>query len=94
MARYLVMKRDNDIAVVKEEQSQIVSLSFGDFIEELASPHYERYGVRSIDYWDIDEESDDVEAFERLWNFAVIQLMISWDFLVHLIRMMELISNG
>ena len=34
MARYLVMKRDNDIEVVKEEQSQIVSLSFGDFIEE------------------------------------------------------------
>ena len=65
MARYLVMKRDNDIAVVKEEQSQIVSLSFGDFIKELASPHYERYGVRSID-----EESDDVEAFERLWNFC------------------------
>lgn len=27
-------------------------------------------------------------------TFAVIQLMISWDFLVHLIRMMELISNG
>lgn len=50
MARYLVMKRDNDIEVVKEEQSQIVSLSFGDFIEELASPHYERYGVRSIVY--------------------------------------------
>lgn len=69
MARYLVMKRDNDIEVVKEEQSQIVSLSFGDFIEELASPHYERYGVRSIDYWDIDEESSDIESFDRLWNF-------------------------
>lgn len=70
MARYLVMKRDNDIDVVKEEQSQIVSLSFGDFIEELASPHYERYGVRSIDYWDIDDkESDSIESFERLWNF-------------------------
>lgn len=69
MARYLVMKRDNDIEVVKEEQSQIVSLSFGDFIEELASPHYERYGVRSIDYWDIDDkESDDIESFDRLWN--------------------------
>ena len=50
-----------------------------------------RYGVRSIDYWDIDEESDDVEAFG---TFAVIQLMISWNFLVHMIRMMELISNG
>lgn len=69
MARYLVMKRDNDIEVVKEKQSQIVSLSFGDFIEELASPHYERYGVRSIDYWDIDDkESDDIESFDRLWN--------------------------
>lgn len=68
MARYLVMKRDNDINVVKEEQSQIVSLSFGDFIEELASPHYERYGVRSIDYWDIDEESNNIESFHRLWN--------------------------
>lgn len=32
-----------------------------------------RYGVRSIDYWDIDEESDDVEAFE---TFAVIQLIV------------------
>lgn len=46
----------NDIEVVKEEQSQIVSLSFGDFIEELASPHYERYGVRSVDYWSIDDD--------------------------------------
>lgn len=68
MARYLVMKRDNDINVVKEEQSLIVSLSFGDFIEELASPHYERYGVRSIDYWDIDKESNNIESFHRLWN--------------------------
>lgn len=70
MARYLVMKRDNDIEVVKEEAGEIVPLSFDYFIEELASPHYERYGVRSIDYWDIDEESDDAEAFERLWNFC------------------------
>lgn len=70
MARYLVMKRDNDIEVVKEEQSQIVSLSFGDFIDELASPHYERYGVRSIDYWDIDEESNDIESFLRLWGLC------------------------
>ena len=70
MARYLVMKRDNDIEVAKEEQSQIVSLSFDDFIEELASPHYERYGIRYIDYWDIDDkESDNIESFERLWNF-------------------------
>lgn len=94
MARYLVMKRDNDIGVVKEEQSQIVSLSFGDFIEELASPHYERYGVRSIDYWDIDEEATMLRPLKGFGTFAVIQLMISWDFLVHLIRMMELISNG
>lgn len=70
MARYLVMKRDNDIEVVKEEAGEIVSLSFGDFIDELASPHYERYGVRSIDYWDIDEESDDIESFHRLWNLC------------------------
>lgn len=70
MARYLVMKKDNDIEVVKEEQSQIASLSFGDFIDELASPHYERYGVRSIDYWDIDEESNDIESFLRLWNLC------------------------
>lgn len=71
MARYLVMKRDNDIEVVKEEQSQIVSLSFDDFIEELAFPHYERYGVRYIDYWDIDDmESDLINSFERLWNFC------------------------
>lgn len=71
MARYLVMKRDNNIDVVKEEQGEIVPLSFGDFIEELASPHYERYGVKSIDYWDIDDkESDDIESFERLWNFC------------------------
>lgn len=70
MARYLVMKRDNNIDVVKEEQGEIVPLSFGDFIEELASPHYERYCVRSIDYWDIDDkESDNIESFERLWNF-------------------------
>ena len=70
MARYLVMKRDNNIDVVKEEQGKIVPLSFGDFIEELASPHYERYGVKSIDYWDIDDkESDNIESFERLWNF-------------------------
>ena len=70
MARYLVMKRDNNIDVVKEEQGEIVPLSFGDFIEELASPHYEHYGVRSIDYWDIDDkESDNIESFERLWNF-------------------------
>ena len=70
MARYLVMKRDNDIDVVKEEQGEIVPLSFGDFIEELASPHCERYGVKSIDYWDIDDkESDNIESFERLWNF-------------------------
>lgn len=69
MARYLVMERENDIEVVKEEAGEIVSLSFGDFIEELASPHYERYGVRSIDYWDIDDkESDNIESFERLWN--------------------------
>ncbi len=68
MARYLVMKRDNNIDVVKEEQGEIVPLSFGDFIKELASPHYERYCVRSIYYWDI-EESDDIESFERLWNF-------------------------
>lgn len=65
------MKRDYDIEVVKEEQSQIVSLSFDDFIEELASPHYERYGVRYIDYWDIDDkDSDDIESFNRLWNFC------------------------
>ena len=71
MARYLVMKRDNNIDVVKEEQGEIVPLSFGDFIEELASPHYERYGVKSIDYWDIDDkESDDIESFNRLWNFC------------------------
>ena len=70
MARYLVMKRDNDIEVVKEEACEIVSLSFGDFIEELASPHYERYGVRSIDYRDIDEESNDIESFHRLWNLC------------------------
>lgn len=70
MARYLVMERENDIEVVKEEAGEIVSLSFGDFIEELASPHYERYGVRSIDYWDIDEESDDIESFHRLWNLC------------------------
>lgn len=70
MARYLVMKRDNDTCVVKEEANEIVSLSFGDFIQELASPHYERYKVRSIEYWDIDEESNDVESFERLWNFC------------------------
>lgn len=70
MARYLVMKRDNDTCVVKEEANEIVSLSFGDFIEELASPHYERYGVKSIEYWDIDEESGDIESFERLWNFC------------------------
>ena len=70
MARYLVMKRDNDIEVVKEEASEIVSLSFGDFIEELASPHYERYGVRSIDYWDIDKESNYIESFNRLWNLC------------------------
>lgn len=71
MARYLVMKRDYDIEVAKEEQSQIVSLSFDDFIEELASPHYERYGVRYIDYWDIDDkDSDDIESFNRLWNFC------------------------
>ena len=70
MARYLVMKRDNNIDVVKEEQGEIVPLSFGDFIEELASPHYERYGIKSIDYWDIDDkESDNIESFERLWNF-------------------------
>lgn len=70
MARYLVMKRDNNIDAVKEEQGKIVPLSFGDFIEELASPHYERYDVRSIDYWDIDDkESDDIESFNRLWNF-------------------------
>lgn len=71
MARYLVMKIDNNTEVVKEEQSQIVSLSFDDFIEELASPHYERYGVRSIDYWDIDDnDSDDIESFDCLWNFC------------------------
>ena len=70
MARYLVMKRDNNIDVVKEEQGEIVPLSFGDFIEELASPHYERYGVKSIDYWDIDDkESNNIESFERLWDF-------------------------
>ena len=71
MARYLVMKRDNNIDVVKEEQGEIVPLSFGDFIEELASPHYERYCARFIDYWDIDDkESDDIESFNRLWNFC------------------------
>lgn len=71
MVRYLVMKRDNDIEVVKEEAGGIVSLSFDDFIEELASPHYERYGVRYIDYWDIDDkDSDDIESFNRLWNFC------------------------
>lgn len=83
MARYLVMKRDNDIEVVKEEQSQIVSLSFGDFIEELASPHYERYGVRSVDYWGIDD--DNIESFDRLWNFCgysiddFVRLFSSYD---------------
>lgn len=71
MARYLVMKRDNDIDAVKEEAGEIVPLSFDDFIEELASPHYERYGVRYIDYWDIDDkESDDIESFDRLWSFC------------------------
>lgn len=67
MARYLVMKRDNNIEVVKEKQSRIVSLSFGDFIEELASPHHERYGIRSVDYWSVDD--DNIESFDRLWNF-------------------------
>lgn len=70
MARYLVMKRDNDIEVVKEEAGEIVSLSFGDFIDELASPHCERYGVRSIDYWDVNEENGDIESFGCLWNFC------------------------
>ena len=70
MARYLVMKRNNDTQIVKEEASKIVWMPFGDFIEELVSPHYERYDVRSIEYWDIDEESNDVESFERLWNFC------------------------
>ena len=45
MARYLVIKKEDDITVVREEAGEIVPLSFGDFIEELASPHYERYGV-------------------------------------------------
>lgn len=86
MARYLVMKRDNDIAVVKEEQSQIVSLSFGDFIEELASPHYERYGVRSIDYWDINEESeDDEEVMEVTWN----DFLDRWDCWVCFMEVLE-----
>lgn len=72
MARYLVMKRDNDTCVVKEEASEIVSLSFGDFIQELASPHYERYGVRSIDFWDVvwDVDENKVKSFERLWDFC------------------------
>lgn len=71
MARYLVMKKEDDITVVREEVGEIVPMSFGDFIEELASPHYERYGVKSIDYWDIDDkESDNIESFERLWNFC------------------------
>lgn len=69
MARYLVMKRDNDTCVVREEANEIVSLSFGDFIQELASPHYEHYGVRSIDYWDVNEENGDIESFGCLWNF-------------------------
>lgn len=86
MTRYLVMKRDNDIGVVKEEQSQIVSLSFGDFIEELASPHYERYGVRSIDYWDIDEESeDDEEAMEVTWD----DFLDRWDCWVCFMEVLE-----
>ena len=70
MAQYLVMKIDNDVRVLKEEASEVVSLSFGDFIEELASPHYERYGVRSIDYWDIDEKSNNIKSFQRLWNLC------------------------
>lgn len=70
MARYLVMERENDIEVVKEEAGEIVSLSFGDFIEELASPHYERYDVRSIDYWDVNEENGDTESFGCLWNLC------------------------
>ncbi len=72
MARYLVMKRDNDIGVVKEEQSQLASLSLGNFIEELASPHYERYKIRSIDFWDVawDVDENKVKSFERLWDFC------------------------
>ena len=70
MAQYLVMKIDTDVRVLKEEASEVVSLSFGDFIEELASPHYERYGVRSIDYWDIDEKSNNIKSFQRLWNLC------------------------
>lgn len=71
MARYLVIKKEYDITVVREEAGEIVPLSFDDFIEELASPHYERYGVRYIDYWDIDDkDSDDIDSFERLWNFC------------------------
>lgn len=70
MARYLVMKRDNETCVIKEEANEIVSLSLCDFIQESASPHYEHSGVRSIEYWAIDEESNDVESFERLWNFC------------------------
>ena len=85
MARYLVMKIDNDVRVVKEEASEVVSLSFGDFIEELASPHYECYGVRSIEYWDIGEESNDIESFQRLWNLCgysiddFVELFNSYD---------------
>lgn len=71
MARYLVMKKEYDITVVREEAGEIVPLSFDDFIEELASPHCERYGVKFIDYWDIDDnEINNIESFERLWNFC------------------------
>lgn len=49
--------------------NEIVSLSFGDFIQELASPHYERYKVKSIEYWDVNEENGDIESFDCLWNF-------------------------
>ena len=36
-----------------------------------------------------------IKKFRYLcWRLSQLPLMISWDFLVHLIRMMELISNG
>lgn len=89
MARYLVMKRDNDIEVVKEEQSQIVSLSLLTLLKSwyLLTMNDIVLGLLTIGI--LMRRVVISRVLIIFGTFAVIQLMISWDFLSRMTRMMD-----
>ena len=69
MEEWLIMKWDNDIDIRGCIQNEIYEAKdLSSFINYLAREHSRAMTVRTISYWDIEEESSDIEAFESLWN--------------------------